>query len=86
MTSTKMDIYVKTLSGKCSTINIDSDATVSQLKTKIQSKEGFYPQQQKLIFGGVFLEDTKKLSEYNIKADSVIDMSVSSKKDVCIIL
>ena len=65
-------IKVKTLTGK--TINIDVLATSSILHVKqaVQDQEGIVPEQQKLIFAGKVLENTKTLADYNIQKDATL--------------
>jgi ubiquitin len=69
-----MQIFIKSLTGKCITLDVDQAESISSIKTKIAEKEGITPAEQRLIFGGKQLDDERTLSDYNITKESTIHM------------
>tara|TARA_R110002050_G_scaffold235674_5_gene371577 strand:- start:824 stop:1057 length:234 start_codon:yes stop_codon:yes gene_type:complete len=69
-----MQIKVKNLAGRATTIDVEPTDTIEKIKERVEEKEGIPPLQQRLIFGGRAMADAKTASDYNIKAGDTLHL------------
>jgi ubiquitin len=69
-----MQLFVKTMTGKTVSVEVEEGETIEEVKAKISEKEGIPPEQQRLIFGGQQLEDAKTLEDYGVGDDDTFHL------------
>ena len=62
-----MQMFIKTLNGKTLTCHVVYNENVDDLKVMIFEKEGISTEQQRLLFSGKQLEDSRTIGDYNIQ-------------------
>ena len=69
-----MQIFVRNLLGKTTTLQVDPSDTIEVVKEMICQKEGVPQNEQRLIFSGRQLEDHKTVRDYNIQKDNTLHL------------
>ena len=72
----QLQIFVKSLTGINTSLNVQTSDTIKSIKAKIEDKEGIPLEQQSLGFSGKNLENSSTLSDYNIQEGSILYLSL----------
>ena len=67
-----VEVFAKLLSGKVFPLTVQLSDTVASVKVKVQDAEGISSHDQRLIFGGVELDDSSTLRQCNVQKESTI--------------
>jgi ubiquitin len=79
-----MQIFVKFLTGKTITLDVELSDTIKKVKYKIEDKEDIPSNAQLLIWAGKYLEDNRTLKDYNIQNNSIIIIKTNIKSSLYI--
>ncbi|MCO5595568.1 hypothetical protein L7F22_049613 [Adiantum nelumboides] len=69
-----MQIFVKALSSKTTTLEVESETSIEIIKRKLEDVHSIPVDSQRLIFGGKLLEDGRTLADYNIQKEYTIHL------------
>lgn len=70
----QFQLFIKSINGKTRSVMVEPTTTVGELKRQMQEKEGINPDEQRMIFAGKNLEDTKTMADYNLQAESTVHL------------
>lgn len=70
----QIQIFVKSINGKSRTLTVSPTDSIASIKQQIKEKEGIATDEQRLIFGGKNLDDTKTLQDYNVGAEGTLHL------------
>ena len=70
----RMQVYVKTLTGKTLTLVVTRNTTIAEVMMRIQDKGGVPSDRQRLIFSGKQLDPPRTLKDHNVTPESTLHM------------
>ena len=72
----KMRIPVNVLNAETFTIDVKINSTVDQMKATTRDQQGYPMGQQRLIYASELMKAGKRLSDYRLQEDSVVDLTL----------
>ena len=72
----RMQIFVRTLTGKTITLDVEASESIQDVKAKIQDIEKIPSDHQRLIFAGIQLEDEFTVEHYNIQSEDTLELAL----------
>jgi len=71
-----MQVFVKTLSGKTITLDVEPNTSIDEVQKKITEREAIPVEQQRLIFSGKQLtsEEGRTLADYGVQNNSTLHL------------
>lgn len=74
-----MQLFVKTLQGQTLTVNADTADTIQAVKERIAAKENLPAGEQRLVYAGKQLDETRSLQDYNIQENATLHLLMRLK-------
>eukprot|EP00826_Nyctotherus_ovalis_P008082 TRINITY_DN12088_c0_g3_i3.p1 TRINITY_DN12088_c0_g3~~TRINITY_DN12088_c0_g3_i3.p1 ORF type:complete len:229 (-),score=36.97 TRINITY_DN12088_c0_g3_i3:139-825(-) len=79
-------VYIKTITGKCFSIEIDDYKLVKDIKLAIEQEIGLPPEMQILIHAGKKLDDSRSVIDYNFPADTTFNLLIREMSGMLIFI
>ena len=70
----EVQIFVKTVTGKTITVEVEAEDVLEKVKVKIEGREGIPTDEQRLLFAGREVQDGKTLMDYDIQTESTMHL------------
>lgn len=75
-TADAMQLFVKNRHGVTVTLEVEPSMRIEEVKLQIQKKEGWLPENMRLIWLGKQLEDGRTLADYGIQKEATLQLCI----------